>query len=174
MSTLANQIEQYLKKMLAQSGTGVLELKRSDLADAFTCVPSQINYVLSTRFSQSQGYLVESRRGGGGYLRIIRLSMDEEPNLAALIESAKDKRVSRQSGEKLVERLVEEEFLSRREGMLIKALTDDSTLKGVDDAEALRGCLLNAVLLLLLRDDFACEQHSDCERAEKQENERKE
>lgn len=155
MSTLANQIEQYLKQLLAQSESGVLELKRSDLADIFTCVPSQINYVLDTRFSQNQGYMVESRRGGGGYLRIIRLSMDEEPNLAALLEGAKDRRVSRQSGEKLVERLVEEEFISSREGMLIKTLIDDVTLKSAGDVDMLRGSLLNAVLLLLLRDDFA-------------------
>lgn len=154
MSTLANQIEQYLKQLLAQSASGVLELKRSDLAEIFTCVPSQINYVLDTRFSPSQGYMVESRRGGGGYLRIIRLSMEEEPNLTALLEGAKGRRISRQSGEKLVERLVEEDFLSRREGMLVLALIDDAALKGADDAELLRGNLLNTVLLLLLRDDF--------------------
>ena len=158
MSTLSNQIEQYLKELLAQSQSGVLEVKRSDLAEVFSCVPSQINYVLATRFSSAQGYMVESRRGGGGYLRIIRLSMDEEPNLATLLESARDKRVSGQSGEKLLDRLTEEEFLTNREGMLIRALTDDSVLKSSlgqeGDSEALRGRMLNAVLQLLLRDDF--------------------
>ena len=158
MSTLSNQIEQYLKELLAQSQSGVLEVKRSDLAEVFSCVPSQINYVLATRFSSAQGYMVESRRGGGGYLRIIRLSMDEEPNLATLLESAQGKRVSGQSGEKLLDRLTEEEFLTSREGMLIRALTDDSVLKSSlgqeGDSEALRGRMLNAVLQLLLRDDF--------------------
>ena len=120
MSTLSNQIEQYLKELLARSQSGVLEIKRSDLAEAFTCVPSQINYVLATRFSPAQGYMVESRRGGG---------------------------------------VTEEEFLTGREGMLIKALTDDSVLKSGliqdgPDSEALRGRMLNAVLQLLLRDDF--------------------
>ena len=159
MSTLSNQIEQYLKELLARSQSGVLEIKRSDLAEAFTCVPSQINYVLATRFSPAQGYMVESRRGGGGYLRIIRLSMEEEPNLVALLDSARGRRVSGQSGEKLLDRLTEEEFLTGREGMLIKALTDDSVLKSGliqdgPDSEALRGRMLNAVLQLLLRDDF--------------------
>ena len=159
MSTLSNQIEAYLKQLLAQSASGVLELKRGDLAEAFMCVPSQINYVLDTRFSAGQGYMVESRRGGGGYLRIIRLSMEEEPNLAALLDSARDKRVGRQGGEKLLDRLMEEEFLSRREGMLITSLIDDNVLKNgaaadAAEAEALRGRMLNAVLQLILRDDF--------------------
>lgn len=154
MSTLANQIEVYLKKLLSASDSGVLELKRSDLAEMFMCVPSQINYVLDTRFSAAQGYMVESRRGGGGYVRIISLSMNEEPNFTVLLESAKDKRVSRQSGEKLVDRLCEEEFLSRREGMLIKMMIDDAVLKG-EDTDMIRGRMLHAMLLLLLRDDFA-------------------
>lgn len=155
MSTLASQIEEYIKKMLSISDTGVLELKRSDLSEIFMCVPSQINYVLTTRFSAGQGYMVESRRGGGGYVRIIKLDMDNEPNLTSLLNAAKNKRVSRQSGEKLVERLVEEQFLTLREGMLINSLTDENILKKCEDSEAIRGAMLNNVLLLLLRDDFS-------------------
>lgn len=154
MSTLSNQIEAYLKQLLAASESGILELKRSDLASAFTCVPSQINYVLETRFSPSQGYMVESRRGGGGYLRIIRLSMENENDLSALLNSAKDQRVSQQSGTKLLERLLEEDFLTKRESMIIAALTSDHTLKGASDPDALRCTMLNNVLQLLLRDDF--------------------
>ena len=154
MSTLSNQIEAYLKQMLAASESGILELKRSDLANAFTCVPSQINYVLETRFSPSQGYMVESRRGGGGYLRIIRLSMENENDLTTLLNSAKDQRVSRQSGSKLLERLRDEDFLTKLEWMIIAALTSDQALKGTSDPDALRCTMLNNVLQLLLRDDF--------------------
>ena len=105
MSTLSNQIEEYLKKLLSNSKNGILEIKRSDLAEIFMCVPSQINYVLSTRFSPNQGYMVESRRGGGGFVRIIKLSMDNETNLTAMLETAGQRKVSRQVGEKLVDRL---------------------------------------------------------------------
>ena len=154
MSTLSNQIEDYLKRLLNATESGVVELKRSDLAEIFMCVPSQINYVLETRFSPGQGYMVESRRGGGGYLRIIRLSMEDEGNLNALLEQARDKAVSRQSGVKLVERLLEEQFLSRREAMIVTALTDENVLKEAKEPDKLRGTLLNNVLLLLLRDDF--------------------
>ena len=154
MSTLSNQIEDYLKKLLAQSKDSILEIKRSDLADIFRCVPSQINYVLSTRFSPNQGYMVESRRGGGGFVRIIKLSMDNENNLTTMLQNGSKRKVNRQMGEKLIDRLLEEEFLTTREGMLLKAMINDKLLGSDDKADMLRGDILNTVLLLLLRDDF--------------------
>lgn len=152
MSTLANKIEQYLKRLLTEAG-GMVELKRSDLAETFLCVPSQINYVLETRFSSQQGYLVESRRGGGGFIRIVRLSLAESAGLSALLE-AKEQSITQQAGELLLQRLVEEEFLTKREGMLVTALLDRNVLTPAADCDHLRGSLLNALLLSLLREDF--------------------
>jgi transcriptional regulator CtsR len=152
MGTLADQIESYIKRLLAERD-GVVELKRGDLAGTFMCVPSQINYVLETRFSTQQGYIVESRRGGGGYIRIVRLSL-ADPQLISLIKS-KERRVSRQNGELLIKRLVEEEFLTGREGMIILALLDGSVLEvEYADGESLRGAMLNTLLINLLREDF--------------------
>jgi len=152
MNTLADQIESYIKQLLSERD-GVAELKRGDLAGAFMCVPSQINYVLETRFTTQQGYIVESRRGGGGYIRIVRLSL-ADPQLISLIKS-KERRVSRQNGELLIKRLVEEEFLTAREGMIILALLDGSVLEvEYADAESLRGAMLNTLLINLLREDF--------------------
>ena len=154
MSTISNQIEEYLKKLLAASKDGILEIKRGDIAEIFMSVPSQLNYVLSTRFSPNQGYMVESRRGGGGFVRIIRLAMDNESNLTAMLETSGQRKVSRQVGEKLVDRLLEEDFLTTREGMIIKAMISDKLLGSDEKADSLRGDMLNSVLLLLLRDDF--------------------
>lgn len=152
MSTLANQIEVYLKKLLDNHG-GVVELKRGDLAGTFMCVPSQINYVLETRFTAQQGYMVESRRGGGGYIRIVRLQMDD-PMLAGLLKD-KERRVNQQNGELLIQRLVEEEFLTGREGMIILAMLDRQVLETyAPDSESLRGAMLNTLLINLLREDF--------------------
>ncbi|HHX95206.1 MAG TPA: CtsR family transcriptional regulator, partial [Clostridia bacterium] len=72
MGSLADEIERYIKEMLEKSRQRAVRLNRSQLAEMFDCVPSQINYVLSTRFSTERGYYVESRRGGGGYLLITR------------------------------------------------------------------------------------------------------
>ena len=70
-----------------EAADGVLELQRSDLAQRFNCVPSQINYVMSTRFSPERGYIVESRRGGNGYIRISRVRMDRQTLLMHVINS---------------------------------------------------------------------------------------
>ena len=77
MSTLADHIEAYIKKMLRSSQTNSVELSRAQLADDFACVPSQINYVLATRFTLERGYVVESRRGGGGYIRVGHVQVDD-------------------------------------------------------------------------------------------------
>jgi len=67
----------FIDEMLGESG-GTAELQRAELANRFNCVPSQINYVISTRFSPEHGYIVESRRGGGGFIRITRVEMQQE------------------------------------------------------------------------------------------------
>ena len=72
----SDSIEEYIKQLLAQSG--IAEIKRSNLADAFQVVPSQINYVIKTRFTESRGYTVESKRGGGGYIRIARVRFSDQ------------------------------------------------------------------------------------------------
>lgn len=152
MDTLADQIERYIKGLLTE-GDGVVELKRGDLAGVFMCVPSQINYVLETRFSTEQGYIVESRRGGGGYIRIVRLSLADS-QLAVLVKN-KERRVNRQNGELLIKRLVEEEFLTIREGKIILSLLDNSLMDAVyANGECLRGAMLNTLLINLLREDF--------------------
>ena len=69
--SLARRIEEYLKRLLSQKEA--VEIQRNELAEFFQCVPSQINYVLSTRFTPTQGYLVKAE-GGGGYVRIVKIS----------------------------------------------------------------------------------------------------
>ena len=71
---ISDLIAQYIEEEIQRS-SGSVHLSRSELADRFSCVPSQINYVLSTRFSPEHGYCVDSRRGGGGYIRITRVKM---------------------------------------------------------------------------------------------------
>jgi len=81
MSTLASRIERYIKDMMDATERNCLELKRKELAEVFSCVPSQINYVLETRFRDEQGYHVVSRRGAGGCFQIIRLEVTEDKEM---------------------------------------------------------------------------------------------
>ena len=155
MDTLADQIERYLKRILSESAEGFVDIRRSDLAESFMCVPSQINYVLETRFSNQHGYHVESRRGGGGYIRIIKLNLNTEEDLSSLMESANGKMVSEHLGNILVERLLGEEFLTRREAAIIKCFITNQVLSPEEEeSNLLRGRMLNALLLNLLREDW--------------------
>ena len=84
---ISDVIASFLTESLNAAEDGVLEIQRSDLAQRFNCVPSQINYVMSTRFSPERGYIVESRRGGNGYIRITRVRVDRETLLMHVINS---------------------------------------------------------------------------------------
>ena len=87
---ISDLIASFLQESLEEAENGVLEVQRSDLAQRFNCVPSQINYVMSTRFSPERGYIVESRRGGNGYIRITRVQMDHQTLLMHVINSLGD------------------------------------------------------------------------------------
>ena len=81
---LSDSIETFIKALLAEDEQSV-ELKRNELAEYFGCAPSQINYVLATRFTLDDGYVIESRRGGGGYIRIVRVMGSDQQQLMYLI-----------------------------------------------------------------------------------------
>ncbi len=83
---ISDSIAAFIDEMLNDCG-GTLEIKRNDLAKRLGCVPSQINYVVSSRFTPERGYIIESRRGGGGYIRIIRKVLDENELLTTIFSS---------------------------------------------------------------------------------------
>jgi transcriptional regulator CtsR len=155
LGTLADEIERYIKKILEASHDGIVELQRNELALQFSCVPSQINYVLSTRFTTEQGYIVESRRGGGGYVRIVKAYVADDSELSHLIRQLKGKKVNQYAAEGLIERLVEEDFLTKREGLLIKAIINNEVLDNQKkDHNIFRGNILSAILFTLLKEEF--------------------
>ena len=77
MSNIADMIESYILRQLASRQDGQVELRRTDIADEISCAPSQISYVLSTRFTQDKGFVVESRRGLGGFIRIVQVPLSD-------------------------------------------------------------------------------------------------
>lgn len=154
MASLADQIEQYIKKLLNESRQRTVRLNRCQLAEMFDCVPSQINYVLSTRFSPERGYYVESRRGGGGYVLIARLAMAGNEDVVELISSIPDEITQRES-HNLIQYLFEENFLTKREAMLMAALTQGSTLMfPAPKGNILRSNVVRVMLQTVLRKDF--------------------
>ncbi|MBO1515392.1 CtsR family transcriptional regulator [Metabacillus bambusae] len=128
MRNISDIIEQYLKKVLDGSGKEIVEIKRSEIADKFQCVPSQINYVINTRFTIERGYVVESKRGGGGYIRIIKVRANNQAHLLDQILHLIHHRLSQAAAEDIIGRLVSEEVISSREAKLMLSVIDRSVL----------------------------------------------
>ena len=112
---LSDAIETFIKEMMREDSEDEIELKRNELADYFHCAPSQINYVLSTRFSQDNGYITSSQRGGGGYIRIVRIRRSGNDHLAYLLSQRIGDRLDEQSSLALCRQLAELGIVSREE-----------------------------------------------------------
>ena len=117
---LSDSIETFIKTLLAEDEPEV-ELKRNELAEYFGCAPSQINYVLATRFSPDHGYLIESRRGGGGYIRIMRLASTSREELLQSLYQRIGMSISSADAMKIVDHLESEKIVSPDEAKLMKA-----------------------------------------------------
>lgn len=127
---------------------GVLELQRSDLAQRFHCVPSQINYVMSTRFSPEHGYIVESRRGGGGYIRISRVHVDRPTLLMHFINSIGSE-IEMQSALAIAQNLYETEAISQETARMLQIVLSDAALRSVPRParDVLRADLMRQILI---------------------------
>ncbi len=148
---LSDTIEEFIKTMMAQDEQEI-ELKRNELAEYFSCAPSQINYVLSTRFTPDHGYIIESRRGGGGYIRVIRLRQKAEDLIHYLLNERIGDSIDLKSAEILLRQLSERGELTRGQAELMySALTPQAlsvpipeNMKDNMRARILRSMLLNA------------------------------
>lgn len=116
---LSDLISEFILETMNEA-SGVVELQRSVLANHFNCVPSQINYVLSTRFSPEQGYIVESQRGGGGYIRIKRIEMSRKQTIMHLVNTIRDS-IDEQSVHHIINNLLYNNVLSEKEAALMGA-----------------------------------------------------
>ncbi len=130
---------------------GVAELQRNELAQRFNCVPSQINYVIATRFSPEHGYIVESRRGGGGYLRISRVPYDKNTLGMHAINSIGDS-VDASTARAILNNLLEAGVLQERDVRLICAATDEKALRAApaERKNLLRASILKQLLVQIL------------------------
>lgn len=150
MANLADDIEGFLKSLIR--GTGTVEVQRATLASQFNCAPSQINYVLTTRFTPERGYLVESRRGGGGYLRIIRLNLEAGEALHDLVHQQIGSRLTQDEALGYIERLREQSIVDDRAAAIMRAVIDRDTLAlELPVRDIVRANLLKAMIFAILR-----------------------
>ena len=146
---ISDLIASFLQDSLEMTENGVLEVQRSDLAQRFNCVPSQINYVMSTRFSPERGYIVESRRGGNGYIRITRVQVDRQTLLMHVINTL-GSRVDQPSARAILGNLVHAGALEESVGQLMLAAVGDKALAAAprEVRDSLRADILKQVLIL--------------------------
>ncbi|TVV26030.1 CtsR family transcriptional regulator [Weissella cibaria] len=143
---MSDAIETYLKQILRQSEK--IEIRRSELAQRFDVVPSQINYVIKTRFTIQNGYIVESKRGGGGYIRIIQIPLRTDPRFIEELIQSLSEVVSVREATDIIESLYRDELLTEREGKIVLTMLSKEALAAGDARMAgqLRGQLLRQLL----------------------------
>ncbi len=127
-----------------------MKSKRNEIADRFECVPSQINYVINTRFTLERGFVVESKRGGGGYIRIIKVKLHDDIDIIDQMLHMIDHSVAQGNAESMIIRLIEEGIITNREAKLMLSVLDRSVLSmDVPSRDELRARILCAMLRTL-------------------------
>lgn len=151
MSGISNIIERFIKEMISETESGTIEIQRNELAQQFECAPSQINYVLTTRFTPYMGYYIESRRGGGGYIKIIKVGIDKDKDLNRIIIDTIGESITKNKAYSIIESLIEEEVIEEREGSIIKAGIGDRALSSIEAnaRNKIRADILKDILLIL-------------------------
>lgn len=148
--TVSDLIERFLLDTLG--GELSVNFNRNELATYFSVAPSQINYVLSTRFTPERGFIIESRRGGGGSVTLIRVNEDADDVLMNYIDKTLSEGIEYGKACQIIERLTEDGIFTKNESQLIKAAISDKALLAPTVAKAkLRGAILKNVLLETLK-----------------------
>lgn len=150
MAKLSDIIEKFIKDMLENTQKSQVEIKRNELANYFGCAPSQINYVLTTRFTMDKGYYVESRRGGGGFILIRRISFNDNKTLANMINEKIGDSLTYDAACGILDMLFGLDQITEREFNIMKVSLNDRVLGSSSNKNKLRAEIVKAVLTVIL------------------------
>lgn len=149
---IADIIEDFIKELFDEQDANLIEIQRNDLAEHFGCVPSQINYVISTRFTPKQGYYVESKRGGGGHIKIKKINITKSNYFMHIISSIGDK-LTAQEADIFISNFLSSDMISKKEARLLKVATSDNVFNVPQDyKDSLRASIFKNMLLNLVED----------------------
>lgn len=146
---ISTEIEQFILQVLG--GSDEITLSRSELAQYFSVAPSQINYVLATRFTLSRGFIVRSKRGGGGGITLVRIAADGDLVASQLKEVSEADELPENRARDMAERLHAQKAVTDRELALILASVSESAVKGAKESGALRRNIYKEILIALMR-----------------------
>lgn len=147
---LADQIAKMIEEMLEEGG-GSLDLRRNEMALRLGCVPSQISYVITSRFTPERGYIIESRRGGGGHIRIVRKQMHRDEYLMHFFCAVGDE-IGEAEAKAYLRNLLDQELISPREAAIIDSALSGAALQNVtpEGRATVRAQIFRHILLSLM------------------------
>ena len=147
--TISDIIEEFIMSSLDDDD--FIELSRNDLAKFFSCVPSQINYVLNTRFTVNRGFVVESQRGGGGYIKLMRVQDNDNNFLTNALELC-NQPINIIQAHQLIKNMQERKLISNKEAEIIKSAVSGKALNNPINIEnVLRANILKQIILSLIK-----------------------
>lgn len=150
MTRLSDIIEDFIKTMFEENNESELLIQRNELANYFKCAPSQINYVLTTRFTSDRGYYIESRRGGGGHIVIRRIEYGLKKSLADILNEKIGESLTYDRSVQIITGLVETGAITQREANIMKIAVNDRTLYDVENKNKLRADILKSMIMIIL------------------------
>lgn len=146
---MSDIIEEFIKELF-DDGSDAIEIQRNELAEHFNCVPSQINYVIATRFKPSQGYYVESKRGGGGHITIKKINVTQSNYLMHTINSIGDKLTAKEV-DIFISNFLSDDIVTEKEAKLLKVATSDNVLTvPIEIKDSLRAKIFKNMLINLI------------------------
>ncbi len=145
---ISDLITEEIIRMLDESGDNIAEIQRNEFAALMGCVPSQINYVLSSRFTPEHGYIIESRRGGGGYIKISRVKLSRSSALMHIVNSI-GTGIDSLSARIVVDNCLQSNIIKSETAKLIQAAISDTVMRNVpaEYRDYMRAALLKQMLL---------------------------
>lgn len=159
MAQLSDNIEHFIKDLMHEDAH--IELRRNELAQHFGCAPSQINYVLATRFSVDHGYIIESRRGGGGYVRIVRMQSGGGSNLLEMLLDRVGNSVDEETANAIISNLYERKMIGKGEASLMRAAVSRNALSlPISAKDVLRAAVFRNMLVQVFK-NLEEERHND-------------
>jgi len=153
VSVLSDTIEKFIKSLINEY-EGKIEIQRNELADYFCCAPSQINYVLATRFTLGRGYVIESRRGGGGYIRVVRIETDKDDYLFNLITKRIGESITERDAKAMIIGLFESGTIMQTQKALMLAAVSNKALNiPAMVKDQIRANVLKQMILAVIKEE---------------------
>jgi len=153
MSSLSDVIESFIKELMKSNQSSNIEIQRNMLAQQFDCSPSQINYVLTTRFNNEKGYIIESRRGGGGSIKIYKVETSKNNDLEKILNESIGDSITVNKAFDLINVLHEKRIITQREQTIIKMMLSERALSILNqlDRNKLRADMLKEIILAIIK-----------------------